>query len=1265
MELPLIGSSTILSFFPDDTIETVRQHVALAKNTHPDRLFIQVQVELPKDYYSTNPKRWMDLFFRMSYGKNIIKKDILDAYVSYVRVGTGVSARDVTREEWESKDEFLVPLFDPDSDFKEWRILGVAEDKSVILPIPVQEVNLPEAFRPIPSRQSLFDSIHREECVAIMAEELDTDSDLIRQVYFPFFQSSTPPNIETLRIPLNTARKQLKSLLKLKAPKPTHTSILRAKWYIPLISTKFTAPRTRFEQIFYGLTVSPEIPVVSFFTSKGETTRHKFYVEDPKRKEPLLDIPMWKAWTTNTQPQRRLPTLLLYRGKTRISFDRIAITNKDITISTYRSKDSKETLEDLQESTLEWLKSLDAVMPFLVETDLDLSRWILNDMTTIVSYSKEISEFDMRRFGCLQNVFGFQDNTFRLLRADHPSDIPAEVLRAYSILQKGDRLETELGVSPEEAASLTEKVKALEEDENFNFEKATSGYPTISFSSKDVMIKFVTNLDRVLNYASMLRYVLTSDKAEVNEICPRRLETVESTVGIAAQTVQVEDEFDLSAFAEDIEEAAAQTEETSNAAAPPMPSKIMKIIKGGPQGTLGYFNNRILKIDPNLIDDEYTKKCEKLTQVVVLTPGDQARIPPEYNYSTAPENEKMEVEKGIAICPQYWCMKDEIPLAEDQLIVDDEGKHCPMCGGKVRITDKEDAREFTIIKRKVDYKYPDYKDPSEKSTSKKKVPCCYRKPAGKPAVLSQGETLIDDYYVLSSGKIPELRFAYIPEPLAKRLNIKTDYSKTCPKNRIEAAKSDMFRIGMGLPRETLPRLLATKDSKGVLIARKIPSPGESQSSREAIKRCSFFRTWKDLTEGDKPPMYRIIDGIDKAYINKTLPFLNEIEYVSFILGCRVMQIDTVNYKMNCGFWPDITSPRSTTIVLLDTDILGKVKRRTFNTGQRLDYSVEIKDFEKETRNTLDDLYKFSCAIPAPTFLDAENELSRKNINNYEAILDPFDRIQALFIPQQVVLPIQPESRFEVPKGVTRSRSGYADIKNEELPSSKTLAEFLDGTAHRGFKKVKALYGANGFYSEFMLESGFRALFRPEEADEEDDVTEVLQTIRDPHSEIDLVYAEPNKADLKLASEISYSSEVFEFLMFSLSKDIQTEEYETLRNAIKTPGPDLMKQLKIWLDTQAYWDSVNEPVQFVNKVRTPCGQMEKESCKKSTLCGWHKNTCKIKVKPIVDERQILIRLAKTLKENTKQRALVLDERLSPFFSTILYLEMPNELITTNP
>jgi hypothetical protein len=30
---------------------------------------------------------------------------------------------------------------------------------------------------------------------------------------------------------------------------------------------------------------------------------------------------MWKSWTSTTLPQRRLPTLLLYRGTSRTSFD--------------------------------------------------------------------------------------------------------------------------------------------------------------------------------------------------------------------------------------------------------------------------------------------------------------------------------------------------------------------------------------------------------------------------------------------------------------------------------------------------------------------------------------------------------------------------------------------------------------------------------------------------------------------------------------------------------------------------------------------------------------------------------------------------------------------------------------------------------------------------------------------------------------------------------------------------------------------------------
>ena len=207
--------------------------------------------------------------------------------------------------------------------------------------------------------------------------------------------------------------------------------------------------------------------------------------------------------------------------------------------------------------------------------------------------------------------------------------------------------------------------------------------------------------------------------------------------------------------------------------------------------------------------------------------------------------------------------------------------------------------------------------------------------------------------------------------------------------------------------------------------------------------------------------------------------------------------------------------------------------------------------------------------------------------------------------------------------------------------------------------------------ELELTSGFRVPIVPEEAEASASPREVIQTVSQLNEKM-LVDGEPNKEDIRIAQEITYSSEIYEFLMFSLSKSLQTgpdgsildPTYEVLRNAIINRGAALYKELGKWFKAEAYEDSTKSPVEFVSKVRTPCGQFtDKDKCSKSSLCGWHKNTCKIRVKPIVEKEAVLKRIVKTLRDNDKQRSLVLDGRMSPFFSTVLYLEMPNELITT--
>jgi hypothetical protein len=297
------------------------------------------------------------------------------------------------------------------------------------------------------------------------------------------------------------------------------------------------------------MTVSPETPYIGYFTAKTETVRHKFFCPDSKDKKPLLDVSMWKGWFNNTQPQRRIPTLLLYRGSSRTSFERIAITDRDITVDVRREKNSKETLDELKAGALEWLKTLDALTPFMVQTDIEASRWELSDLSVVATYAKEIREFDMLRFPCLQSVFGFQTDTFRLLRAEHTSDnITPRELQAVQVLNQEDAVQTaeylaeELNLPIEEAAELL--ISVQQRSEELNLEKSLRAYPTIRFSNKEVILKFVTNLERTLKYVDILRHVLTSESEAIDAVCPRRMEKVVPKVAVPQQEIQMDGELE-------------------------------------------------------------------------------------------------------------------------------------------------------------------------------------------------------------------------------------------------------------------------------------------------------------------------------------------------------------------------------------------------------------------------------------------------------------------------------------------------------------------------------------------------------------------------------------------------------------------------------------------------------------------------------------------------------------------------------------------------
>jgi hypothetical protein len=145
------------------------------------------------------------------------------------------------------------------------------------------------------------------------------------------------------------------------------------------------------------------------------------------------------------------------------------------------------------------------------------------------------------------------------------------------------------------------------------------------------------------------------------------------------------------------------------------------------------------------------------------------------------------------------------------------------------------------------------------------------------------------------------------------------------------------------------------------------------------------------------------------------------------------------------------------------------------------------------------------------------------------------------------------------------RDGYADISNEELPSGDDVRAFLKDTKHAKFKVQTDIHDLAGNIVELELTSGFRVPILAEQSD--GPAKEVVKTIRGLDESM-LVEGQPNAADLQLAQNITYSSEIYEFLLFSLSKDIQTgpdgaildPTYEVLRNSIVNRGAALYKEL---------------------------------------------------------------------------------------------------------
>jgi hypothetical protein len=478
-----------------------------------------------------------------------------------------------------------------------------------------------------------------------------------------------------------------------------------------------------------------------------------------------------------------------------------------------------------------------------------------------------------------------------------------------------------------------------------------------------------------------------------------------------------------------------------------------------------------------------------------------------------------------------------------------------------------------------------------------------------------------------------------------------------------------FRVGIEIASEILPKFLGLKT--------KIPSPRESL---QTVLKCSFLHTWKILGtqhiqsiddglkkitpfEDDdvlREGLAKVISGIDEAFQKKQLSKIEDLEYSALALQCDVFRIFIDTAKLGCMFYSPIVKPRSRAIVVLqrddEVDIVAYTERKT--RGFEFRTNIYESPFTKETYQELEKLRNGACVTNIPSYSDALNVMRELESDDYQIVLDPYGRGQAFYIPDKAIIPFQ---STPLPNVSQSKIGGYKDIPTENLPDHDAMIALLDiaKKINQGYSFHESLFNNKHQRVELLLESGLRIPVRPLDT-EPRDTEEVIETVREL-GESELVFGKDSE-DLRLTQKkISYSAEIYEFLLFQLTYDIHNDYNYLFKILSKVPinFSELHVELLDWYSQTVEFNDIKNPKQFLSKIRKPC-----DSKCDSDLCGIVNGKCVVQISKVIDVAGLFERIQKTLFENSKIRSMILDGRTTPFFSTVLYLELPHELIMTD-
>jgi hypothetical protein len=289
---------------------------------------------------------------------------------------------------------------------------------------------------------------------------------------------------------------------------------------------------------------------------------------------------------------------------------------------------------------------------------------------------------------------------------------------------------------------------------------------------------------------------------------------------------------------------------------------------------------------------------------------------------------------------------------------------------------------------------------------------------------------------------------------------------------------------------------------------------------------------------------------------------------------------------------------------------------------------------------------------------------KNRVPEMKVVIDPYRRAQALFLPGIILLPFRPTSNIPT---IFENKTTYADIPQSEYPMKPMMIEYLTVAKdiHAGYEYSHDVGNIKGNVTEIITRAGLRVPVQTGDTTEK--FEEITQTVIEK-TEDKLVFGKPDIESVKLARSITYEAEVFDFLIFELARDLIGDDYPTLKAILSQEHPnidELREPLREWMNSVIYFTEADNPPAFYSKIRHSCSGSVRDKC--TGLCVWDGASCKVQVKKVrlgLQRENLEKRLLSTLTSNDKIRTVIFEHRMSPFFSSVLYLELPDEVILSD-